>query len=247
MAMFGQNLVQNGNFEEWGNTTPSGWFKGGDDSGEFYQNAEEAVDGDYALEARLPIYNGEMSLRGTNTPGIEPGHTYRYSGWYKKNAEGSLKIEYRFMEDFNGDLNFVGVEQVENNEEWQYFEIDREYTGEYSDVVRVDLYFRNNPLSTQVAYYIDDLQIVDLENLSVSEGLDWENSVQISSLVHKDLTLNLQEKMTVNLYDMSGKLLWSKRISAGLQQISMEQYHAGVYVLQLSNGTHAMRKKIIKK
>ncbi|MDO5616980.1 MAG: T9SS type A sorting domain-containing protein [Cruoricaptor ignavus] len=253
-----QNLILNGSFEEWTprnppaapagiiyeTELPNNWFKSDDDTGNIYKSETMKKDGNYGLEVDFPIQNGKMNLRGSNNVGLVNGVTYVYSGWYLDNVDGYMNVIAKFREV----SPIVLVEKSENSAEWQYFEIEKKYETPWADEdkVRVDFLFQaEGNLNNRTKMYLDDFRMIDKEQLSVSDIKDFEKGIKLNTQVKEILNIELPSKSTVNLYDLSGKIIFSKRLD-GKNDINLSDLNKGNYILQIRNEQHSVSKKIIK-
>ena len=64
------------------------------------------------------------------------------------------------------------------------------------------------------------------------------------------LTIELGKEFTANsvikLYDISGKLISTKKVKEATQTLNMQHLQAGVYLVKVSNGTKNVVKRIVK-
>jgi hypothetical protein len=82
--------------------------------------------------------------------------------------------------------------------------------------------------------------------ISVSESLF--NDIQVypnpaSTQLTIDAGSNWNEVIALELYDLSGRRVWSERVNARTTLVNLSNFSEGIYVLKL-NGT-AVRKKVI--
>ena len=239
-----QNLILNGSFEDWSNSNPVHWFKSGDDSGEILKSDTVKKEGNSGLEVKMPIYNGVVHVRGTNQGGLVNGETYVFSGWYLDNGSGVLSAVAKFFE--SDDITLLSGST--DSAEWQYFEVTQLYSNEYAedDKVRIDLTFNaqnNNTLKPSI--FVDDLKIMNANSLSVQDAETFKKEIKLNTLVKDVLYLQLPHKCTVNLYDVTGRLLFSKRLSENTE-INFNDFEKGNYFLVIKDEKNTVKKKIIK-
>lgn len=90
-------------------------------------------------------------------------------------------------------------------------------------------------------------QITVVNDVSVSE-LAGLSSIRIFPNPSKGeffITLNSSDKYLLNIYNVSGELVFKQTIFSGSQKIDISTYPKGMYLLQLSDGENVLNKKIV--
>lgn len=96
------------------------------------------------------------------------------------------------------------------------------------------------------AVYLDDVQLVVGNVLSVMDVNTFDKQIIINTLVEEDITFRLPMRSTVNIYTMAGKLVSSNRVSDG-QVLNAQHLEKGYYLVTVDNGTSKISRKILKK
>ena len=61
------------------------------------------------------------------------------------------------------------------------------------------------------------------------------------------LYVEMQQKSTITLTDMQGKLIFQKESRTGGEQIDLTDYKSGIYNVEIRSGNNVFRKTIIRK
>ena len=77
------------------------------------------------------------------------------------------------------------------------------------------------------------------------------NDVQIypnpaSTQITIDAGSNWNEVTALELYDLSGRKVWSERVNARTTLVNLSNFSEGIYILKL-NGTGVLKKIVVRK
>jgi pectate lyase len=104
-------------------------------------------------------------------------------------------------------------------------------------------------LTSSGAANLDRLDVCQSAPLGVSE-INTEAFRLYPNPVTNILTIELGNEFTANsvikLYDISGKLISTKKVKETTQTLNMQQLQAGVYLIKVSNGSKNVVKRIVK-
>ena len=94
--------------------------------------------------------------------------------------------------------------------------------------------------------YFDDIMFYDKSTLSVEQIKDFDNQIQMATVITDVLTIQMPTRATVNIYSLDGKLFSSNRVDSN-EAINTQSLASGVYVVTIQNEYAKTSRKIVKK
>jgi hypothetical protein len=130
-----------------------------------------------------------------------------------------------------------------------YFEFDFTYTGALiPDMMNiVAMSSAGNVAKTGSTLYLDDLQI-EFAGMGGPETMSLEDFINAYPNPNQGtLTVDLiaGESNLVQLYDLSGRLVYETKVNAAVTSIPMDQLENGSYLLHVSNSQGVASRKIV--
>ncbi len=102
-------------------------------------------------------------------------------------------------------------------------------------------------VSTYGAYYfLDDVRVSAIEPVGLDD-LSQETYSIYPTLMHNQLSIELALPADVEIYDLSGRLMYAHRLTAGRQSIDWSTFSQGQYVLVLKQGDAVYSEQLIKR
>jgi len=242
LTVFSQtNLVTNGGFEDWTNTTTlSNWTIENDVS----QNTMDRTEG--SSSASLKIGNTNLSPKVLTLVPLEKGITYTVNYMYKyvdSNFKGTHSICIKLVK--TGSATTTTKCSIPNDNRWNTstttFTPDQ--TGDYDLSVSTSNFFDNESFEI----LIDKVQIFDPSNLSVTDIITKENfkiypTITDNIVYFKQIESDANYKIIV--FDSNGK---KQNVKIKSNSIDVSLLKSGLYFVHYSTNTKNITQKIIKK
>ncbi len=175
--------------------------------------------------AKLSLKYNVYSITGSATP-ID-----NFSVWYSTNGSNPATANYQMVADFTG--------RVSSSTAWL----------DSADIILNGggtgyLALRYQAVNNWFVISVDDITITSLPASSISNS-SIDNITLYPNPAHAYLYLTNADGLRGSLYDLNGRLLKDyKTISGG--QISINEFEAGTYILELyNNNTRLVTKKVI--
>jgi hypothetical protein len=258
-------IIPGGDFENWSPATvdyPVGWNYGG----EGVSRTSDNYAGSYAMRIEtLASSCGEVNPSGISTGyfgdnGPYGGRPYNLqtdtlTGYYKYTPMGIDSASINVILSLN--TNNVGgnILFFQPTANYTYFEIP---FGAITipDTLRIDAYSSTWPTDSSNAgsvLYLDHLQLKSdpLYVPQVASG-GTDASIAFPNPVHDVLNIllnrNVSETLRFAVYDITGRMLLEKNISAntGLQRLNVSEFGRGVYVYELRSEKGSERGRFVK-
>lgn len=108
-----------------------------------------------------------------------------------------------------------------------------------------------NPAQGLTYYRIKATSVISqtaVSNVIALKNAVKENFVsQISTLVHNEINIRTLDAYQYRLFDTNGRVLQTGRRNSGQQQINMQAYPSGLYILQIHHPEGVHTERIVKK
>lgn len=241
------NLVTNGNFETYTNTssTPNNWSSASD-FGDFNQNTTDFSEGTSSVEF-TPGFSDLMLFTTAAIP-LEADKTY------------TVKYSYKYLgTDFDTDDNIkfqiflTSSEKLENfvsitNNQWNTVEV--QYTPTISDTdAEVSITVIPNTRSSEYKVLFDDVQIVEATALSTL-SYNLENNISIYTSQTKQINIKKPADikiLDVVAYSILGQKQKINATSNDLTVFNFDTFSSGVYILKITTDKGGISKKVLLK
>lgn len=160
------------------------------------------------------------------------GETVRLD-WQTAIEVNSNRFEIMRSQDANGTFEKIGAVGAAGN----------------SNAAQDYLWFDQSTPSGQVWYRLDEYDANGaVSSSNLASVLDDERLAQLEIKVQPDalhfLVANTEASVTVELFDMNGRMIAQQQGHAGDFKISRQALAAGVYIYQIRTGTNSFRGKV---
>ena len=238
------NLMTNGDFETWTAGVPDSWFTTGSTVA---QSTTIFHGGASSLGLTSPASGNKTISQTTDIP-VTQGVTYVFSGWYLDNDTNS---RFKFWNQFRntadtGSNALQAADYSTDSPSWQFFTAEA-MPNAGATVARAGLRIYPEVSTTGGGViYFDDVMFYDKSTLSVEQIKDFDNQVQMATVITDVLTVQMPTRATVNIYSLDGKLFSSNRVDSN-EAINTQSLASGVYVVTIQNEYAKTSRKIVKK
>lgn len=238
------NLMANGDFETWTAGVPDSWFTTGSTVA---QSTTIFHGGASSLGLTSPASGNKTISQTTDIP-VTQGVTYVFSGWYLDN---DVNARFKFWNQFRntadtGSNALQAADYSIDSPSWQFFTAEA-MPNAGATVARAGLrVYPEASTSGGGVIYFDDIMFYDKSTLSVEQIEDFDNQVQMATVITDVLTVQMPTRATVNIYSLDGKLFSSNRVDSN-EAINTQSLASGVYVVTIQNEYAKTSRKIVKK
>lgn len=238
------NLMANGDFETWTAGVPDSWFTTGSTVA---QSTTIFHGGASSLGLTSPASGNKTISQTTDIP-VTQGVTYVFSGWYLDN---DVNARFKFWNQFRntadtGSNALQAADYSIDSPSWQFFTAEA-MPNAGATVARAGLrVYPEASTSGGGVIYFDDIMFYDKSTLSVEQIKDFDNQVQMATVITDVLTVQMPTRATVNIYSLDGKLFSSNRVDSN-EAINTQSLASGVYVVTIQNEYAKTSRKIVKK
>ncbi len=239
------NLMANGDFETWTAGVPDSWFTTGSTVA---QSTTIFHGGASSLGLTSPASSNKTISQTTDIP-VTQGVTYVFSGWYLDN---DVNARFKFWNQFRtatadtGSNALQAADYSTDSPSWQFFTAEG-MPNATATVARAGLrVYPEASTSGGGVIYFDDIMFYDKSTLSVEQIKDFDNQIQMATVITDVLTIQMPTRATVNIYSLDGKLFSSNRVDSN-EAINTQSLASGVYVVTIQNEYAKTSRKIVKK
>lgn len=236
-----------------------------------FYTSHKTTDAHSAPNACVIISEKTIPILGTLLPGVlSLGNQYldvlnmgfTYSGGIPVNVRpismrGYYKYEFPVKDTFSikcickkgGDIIATGEFRSEISKSvYTSFNIPINYTiEEIPDSINIICMSSAGYVpKSGTSLYLDDLE-VDYEGSGGPESISIDDMINAYPNPSADfifLTLNENEKNTINVYDITGRLIFSKYTSLALESLDMRYCQTGLYLIEIRNSKGRFQKQI---
>ena len=243
---FGQELLLNGGFESWDNSsTPINWTTAQSVS----QEAVNVHSGSYSA-----MQIGGTKYLGQRISGIVPGESYTVTIWYKVGIEGDgkdVRIWSKWATDGINDsstdanvLQGVGSSGYlpNNSGVWSSYS-----TTVIAPVSVNEFYFEVRTYSGATVYW-DDFSFFHNSTAAVIENQIEGFAVYPNPVINAKFAINTKGNTTkqVSIYSLIGKEVYRKTIQP-FETVNVPNLNSGIYMLRvIEDGKTSTRKLVVK-
>lgn len=242
VSLSAQNLLTNPSFE----SDFDGWMSGPQDS----YTAPEVVTGGSQDGDKHVAYTPTATTGFYQNITVTGGENYEISFWYKATGDDTDARIWSIFRGENGALyttEDASTDAFRNyNEylspatEWTFHKAEM---PAHADAVSLDVAFRAYSGSS-VSF--DNIKAGVVGTMNVKDVNDFTEKVKMNTVLTDKLVVQLNERATVNIYTIDGRLVSSNRVNNG-ESIDVSALTKGVYVVTVSNGYTTTTQKVVKK
>jgi len=106
---------------------------------------------------------------------------------------------------------------------------------------------QNGPIPNAALYWIDDVSLIHTGYVDVPDTQPEVSLHVTSQIVAQHLEITSNKALQLDLMDISGRLIFSKRLNAGLSSIDIASIPNGMYVVIFTTENHQLASRRILK
>lgn len=109
----------------------------------------------------------------------------------------------------------------------------------------------DNPLSSGAPgtygafYFLDDVIIEEINTTGIQDVKETGISIYPTRIIN-ELNFEVTQKSLVEIFDMSGRLVYSSSVNIGLTTVIMEGFQKGIYIVSVRNKDGYICRKVVK-
>jgi hypothetical protein len=244
------NLVSNGDFEAWDNTTSPTGYSPAPFTASVSQETVEVHQGTYAAKHQTAA-TSSVKLQN-EVENIVPGHRYTISYWFKDNDPNararmwSYWLDSTFTSITEGNDNDALLRPAtysEDNAQWLQYTVTVTAPANAS-ILRLETRSYAQAAGSGVIYY-DDFSVVDITTAGVKSneiaGLKVYPNPLTENVLH--VTSNSNAVKSVAVYDVLGKQVINTTTVNG--EVNASNLNAGVYIVKITEAGKTATKKLV--
>ena len=245
--------IPNPSFENWTSNSPDGWHDINEQGPyDFVTQEANAHDGNSAVRSSTlqtgPVVNYSIFLTSNFSTWVDAMYgyvstsvkPYKLRGWYILENDGVDTLVVNIQLKKNGIVIGSGdFETWSATSIYTQFELDINYSsGDMPDSMRIEFDFNHANVTSNTAgrYFIIDDLTLDLTN-SISESENTPNNLKVYPNPTNNLltfqNLNSSNISTIEIYDLTGKLVHSSTPNTSYHHVNIESQESGIYIYKV--------------
>jgi hypothetical protein len=236
----GASISCNGGFEEWTNNLPNCWVgtKTTFAHANIVQYSANVIEGNYACQ----LINAESAHKRFTTQSVtvKAGETYTITFWAY--GKGNIRTALFDERETNNGYSIYN----------EYILVDSETWGQYSQTVVAENNSTAAEFVVSVANTDESKSHIGIDKVTISAKTAIDEISQLQCFVYPNPTnglfyISVNTEADIHVYSITGILLYQQKIVENQTvTVNLEQYPAGIYILQVINKSHGIvTKKIV--
>ncbi len=242
-----QNLVSNGNFEQWSNpnSTPNGWSSASD-FGSFNQNTTTVLEGNNSAQLNAEFFSELFMFTTVDIP-LQAGITYTVQYSYRylgSNFDTEDNIRFRILSVATISNPFINTVNIQDSN-WNT--VTTEFTPTVTDPdYSVEVYIEGPDSEYQVVF--DDIRIVEKTTLNTPD-FNLEDTLKL--IMSEDNIVSLKKPSQIDITEVSVfSIMGTKQnieTSDDFSTFDASNLSSGLYIFNISTNQGNLSKKVVIK